>query len=1136
MKIKRLEIYGFKSFPKRVILAFPKGISVIVGPNGSGKSNIVDAIRWVLGEQNPRRLRVREMTDLIFVSQNQHGPNFAEVRLILENEEKSAPKEFMHLSEIVITRRLYKNGETEYFINNRPCRLKDITYLFLDTGVHPRAYGIIDQGQVGQFVEQSPKERRNFLEELAGILRYKMRREETVRQLSRTRENLIRLKDILIEVETRKKELELQAEEAQNYICLQEKLKNLEIKKLAIIFKKTNKKKIINQEKLTKEKNFLEELLDYKKKIDPEYDELTAKLELVRIEIEEKEILYKDKEKTFRQISNEFSKLLKKEVELAKTAERTETDLINKKEKFSILKDRIKEIYSAKKEINYKLQELEKELIVIKNQNECFYQEEKNFERDISIKEKTFLEIKTKKEQLKERLKNNQESLRKILLEKEEIQKKLSTIIEIEKNLTKEKKKLLENLNILEKEQQNIQSQLTENQKALEEVNLSKEKIYKELTTLSMKIRELEHEKALLEKFLEKEALPKAVQLLKKAGFEVKTLADLLTFTSEKEHLIERVLDQTLTAVVVENKEKILKIASFLKKNGLACQILWPKQGVQTFVIKRLAEVTEVTSLEDALLCKQKAFTPDGFEVDPEGLISYCPNKQKLGILSKRRRLEEIKIQLSILSKKKKELSIEGEKICKKISTLEKLIENNTQKLEKISTKKEEIEYKIKELEFKEKSLFEKKHFFETRLYEIQEEIKVLLKNKKNLEESVKDLEENEAILIKEIENFKKQLLKIKDSIKSGLSRERSLEVEISITKEKLNQIKAEEKRLLKKETLLSQEINNLSESLLKSKNQIDVLRNKISKFSKDIKQLEREIDKLLKELEEKRILAKNLENKLIEISSKREKILKNISQVKEYIHRKEIDLSEIELTISHIKEQAKERFNIEIEKISTEQENLNKIESEIKSIKEKLREFPAVNLAAIDELKRINERYNFLLTQCKDLEKAILDLEQAVKHINQTCRKRLKNTLEEANQKLRLVFPLLLPNGEAKLKFVYSEDPLEAGLDLEVKLPGKPVRHLAMLSGGEKAMTALAVLCAFYLVKPGPFCVLDEVDSSLDETSVQRFRNLLKELEKYSQIILVTHNKQVMEVADVLFGVTMEEKGISKLVTAKLT
>ncbi len=1136
MKIKRLEISGFKSFPKRVSLAFPKGISVIVGPNGSGKSNIVDAIRWVLGEQNPRRLRVREMADLIFANQNKGGPNFAEVRLVLENEEGNAPKELAHLSEIVIARRLYRHGEAEYFLNNRPCRLKDIIYLFLDTGVHPKAYGIIDQGQVGQFVERSPEERRSFLEELAGISRYKMRREETVRRLSRTRENLTRLKDILLEVENRQKELKLQAEEAQNYLDLQERLRRLEIQKLALLFQEALKKKSKRSERLAREKEILKGLLYRKQELDPEYNELAARLELLRQEIDKEETESRNKEKVFRQTSSEFSKLLQKETELVRSLERVETDLVYRQEKQSALKNRLKEIHLLQEETAQKLQKLGKELVVIRDQNASFDRERKELEGKLSSKKKALLEIKTKRQQLRERLNSLKETLKRALSEKEEAESKLLILTEAKKELVKEQRESLKQLSVLEKRQEVIQSKLTEHQKVLEKLFSREERVGQEITRLSLKIRELEHEMALLERFLEKEALPEAARLLKKAGFKVKTLAETLTLTPEEERLVEQALDQILTAIVAENIEQILNLAFFLQKKGVAYQIIWPKEGPQTFVMKRLAEIREVATLEEALLCKHKAFTPDGFEVDPEGLISYRPGKQQPGLLRKRRRLEEIKIQLSKTLERKNKLSSEHREIHKEISRLKELLKRDNHRLKEISKQGEDLKRKITELGFKEKSLKEKKQFFEARLYKAGKEIKSLSERRDKLEKRLEDLKKDEASLVGEIEGLGRQLLKIKDHLKESLYRERSLELELSVIKERLNQAETEKNRLLREESLFSQEIKRLSESLLEGKNRLDSLRARISQVRRTVKQLERDLDNLLKRLEEKRIVIRKLESKFIEIRRERETVLRDISRVRESLHREEVNLSEVELTIFHLQEQAMERFGIDLKEVLIEEISLEELSLEIKALKERLKNFKAINLAAIDELQRVHERHNFLLTQYKDLEEAITDLEQAVKHINQTCRKRLQDTLEEANKRLKLIFPLLLPNGEAKLRFVYSEDPLEAGLDLEVKLPGKPIRHLAMLSGGEKALTALGVLCAFYLVKPGPFCVLDEVDASLDEASTQRFRELLKELERYSQIILVTHNKQIMEAADALFGVTMEEKGVSKVVSVRLT
>ncbi len=1137
MWIKRLEIYGFKSFPHRVTLPFPKGISAIVGPNGSGKSNIIDAIRWVLGEQNPRRLRVREMSDIIFASQNSRGPNFAEVRLVLENEEGKAPKELANLPEIVITRRLYRHGDSEYLLNNRPCRLKDIVYLFLDTGAHPRAYGIIDQGQVGQFVEQSPKERRSFLEELAGVARYKMRREETTRQLARTRENLTRLKDILLEVEAREKELVIQAEEAKVYLSLQERLKDLEIERLARLYQETLKKETAHKKAFEKERVLVESLRSRQQEIEPERDELAARIELLRQELEKEEAGCHQKERIFRQVSKELSDLLREEAESSGAIERLESDLAHGQERLSIIKERLRELRLVMGKNNQKLNKTKEELAGLKTSYVSFHQERTHLEKALSTKRKELSKVKAEITRLKERLNSLREAYQKVLSEREKIQNKLRSLIEEEKTLLPRREEIENSLKETSKKRERHLLRLKTAEKDLEKAVSQEEEFRQELGQRLLEIKDLEHEKGLLERFLEKEALPEAIQHLKKAGVSVKTLAESLSLSPEEEHLADRVLDQVLTAVIAEDREKALKLASFLRENDLAGHILWLKHAPGEFVRRRLAKVSQVNSLEEALNAPQKTFTPDGFEVDSDGLISYRPSKKTAGLLSKRRRLEEVKGLLHQAREREKLLAEQQKRLAEEITKLKETLKLEKQGLKEASEKEEKLKSDLAELALKEKALKEKKQFFEERLVQIEQELEKISNDQKEIEGGLKTFKGQSEDLLSEIQDLETQLARVKAQLKGAYSQERVLELELSALKERLTQAEAEEGRLLKEEADLSAETERLLRNLREKKTSLQALRNRLSETRQQAKTLEEGLKAQKEELSQKKALIRELERRLAEVQQESERLSQGLSRAKERLHRREIDLAEIELTLAHLRDQARERFGVELDHVSLSGEKKkDQLEAEIQALRERLREFQAVNLAAIEELKKVRKRRAFLLDQEKDLEKAITDLEQAVQRINQTCRDRLRKALATANEKLKVVFPLLFPGGEASLKFVHSEDPLEAGLDLEVRLPGKPIRHLAMLSGGEKALTALGVLCAFYLVKPGPFCVLDEVDASLDEANIERFTKLLQELAKHSQIILVTHNKRVMEAAEALFGVTMEEKGVSKLISVRLT
>ncbi len=1136
MRIKRLEIYGFKSFPYKVVLPFPSGISAIVGPNGAGKSNILDALRWVLGEQNPRRLRVREMADVIFAGENGRGPNFAEVRLVLDNEDRTAPKELQDLPEIVITRRLYRQGESEYLLNNRPCRLKDIVYLFLDTGAHPRAYGLIDQGQVGQFVEQSPKERRSFLEELAGVARYKMRREETMRQLNRTKENLVRLKDILLEVEAREAELERQAEEARTYLALQEEWRQVEIRRLHLLYTQAKARKERLLHVLLEHRKRLEEIQGRETQIAPEFEELAGKVELLRQELTSLEKDLSQAEAQFTASRRELEALLRRESELARQRERLEAEFSHRQERLEALRARLVELRLENEELKGRLAKLEQDLTRIKESSRDFSRKRRELEAKRESTQKELSRYQQERGRLKERLAALEREREKLLKRQRETEKTLTSLKQQAQEFSERKEKLSREISGLKQKLVLLSETIEDQRKSLTEVEEELKRLRDERQALGLHLKELQHEEGLILRFLEKEALPEAVKKLRAKGFSVRTLAEEVILPQEQERLAEWVLGEILAAILARDQEEALALARFLKDQGLSGDILWLKSPPEEFVQRRLAGVQEAQDLKTALETEGAVFTADGFAVSADGLISYRPARREPGLLQRRRRLEDLRLEMASLKERQAHLSASEEALRERRLKFKQEIQHLSTTLAQEKKTLASYERRFSELELKLNGLAEKETFYRAERQRLGQEQAGLQVRREKFQKELEALERHVQELERHLEDLEVELAHLRREQRGVFEQERALELELSGLRERMSARRKEEERLLKEEAQQAQDRARIQEKLEALGTELAELRGKLQQKRKDLGALEEKSNHYRKRYEETRTVLKELEDRFEELRKEREDLRREIDRLKEKVHRKEVDLAEVELTLSHLLEQAEEAYGVNLHEVEPEKASLKELEARREELKERLKAFQAVNLAAIEELEKVRERRRFLLEQREDLEKAISDLEQAVRHINQTCRTRLRETLKKANEKLAQIFPLLFPGGRAELKFVASDDPLEAGLDLEVKLPGKPIRHLAMLSGGEKALTALAVLCAFYLVKPGPFCVLDEVDAPLDEANTERFLELLQEMARYAQVILVTHNRRVMEAAEALFGITMEEKGISKVVSVRLT
>ncbi|OAQ20819.1 AAA family ATPase [Thermosulfurimonas dismutans] len=1137
MRIKRLEIYGFKSFPYRVSLPFPPGISAIVGPNGSGKSNIMDALRWVLGEQSLKRLRVRSAEDLLFAGDHGRSPGFAEVRLVLEND-GGVPEEFRELPEIVVARRLYRSGESEYLINNRTCRLKDIHYLFLDTGVNPRGYGLIDQGEVGKFLERSPQERRFFLEELAGVSRYRANRDETARNLARTRENLARVEDILSEIRKQITSLEEQAELAAKYLRLRDRLKQLSLSRLAVLYLKARRDRDRAEKNLSELRQNLEALSEREEKLLPLYEKVLSEVNLLKRKLREKDEALQSLESDLKAVAEKLRTLYREENEISKKLERERT----RKENFTEnLKNLEKELQGLITETEELQKRLETEEHVFKELQERYLAkrtEAEKAEKKLREEEKKVLGLRERLRFLKER-KERLDREKRTLEEKRRLLSEKSSKLKAERERLKARQVSLEShlariedeLSGLRNKKQTLESRVAELKEALRGLeNDEKER--------RLEIRSLEKEKAMLLSLLKQELIIDP-EKLKGTGLNLKILAEELEISPERMEAVEAFLGEKLSFPVAESVEDIKQLLSSTELPGL----FYKTPETHQRLIQELEELEEEESLERLPTSlpsgKILYFQREKAILFPSGFLLFS-GREAPGPLRIKKRLHELEKELQDRGLVLQKVQEEKAGLQKTLKETEEALKGRVKALKKLEEEKGRLIRELKGIEqsltrlmqeeaflaregsaetARQEALAEEKEKIEAEIQGLTAELEEILRQEKELRERRQRLKNESS---KEEKAFKEKNLLISElsgRLKALSRRKNELNEELRRTRDKLRntsqQVRLLEEELqfvrgmIRKEKETRREKETVREGLLREKKEVEAA---LSEASKRLSELERE--------------GKSLE--------------KDRERLKERLHRLELDLVEAEMSLEHLLREARENHETDLEAFVAEEKPALKdtsgIEEEIIKVREELSQFPPVNLAAGEELEKARERFEFLSSQREELLAAIKDLEAACRRLDEESRRKIREALELANQKLSEVFPLLFEGGRAELYFTDSDDPLQAGLDLKVKLPGKPVRHLSMLSGGEKALCALAVLFAFYLVKPGPFCILDEVDAPLDEANTLRFNELLKRLKEHSQVILVTHNPRVMEIADALFGVTMEEKGVSKVVSVKLT
>jgi len=1180
MKIKKLSIQGFKSFMDKLDIQISPGISAFVGPNGCGKSNIVDAIRWVMGEQSPKQLRGRQMEDLIFSGT---GPlkalSMAEVALTFEDAE-----EFHDTSEISICRRLYRSGESEYLINNSTCRLKDIHDLFMGTGLGNRSYAIIAQGEIGLIIEQKPEETRFLLEEAAGITKYKVRREESLRKVSLTKENLRRVEDLLVEIKREMDSLKRQARKARRF-----KEMNVDIHHLKLVLH-ANKYSQLQTEKVKRAK-IIDDLIDKEKRLEALFSESEKVIETKNLEIIEKE-------KSLSVLRESVFSLR----EERRNNEDTLRHLSADQERFNLTSTRLNE---EKKEISEKLMGFQSEVeTIISRINELQQSIQEistlQFQHDSAFKDERQTLIRLKNELKKEKsdlieLATNEASLRgeknnlKEMISQLEIRKNglKENSREIAKNLEKpsflldekggKRKKAVIQVSSIEK---NIQAQRIKLTR-LEEVRSKKESECSATESeLNLFRSQLKTIRSLIENY---EGYKSGVQTIMnsyvgksiKGGNILGVVADFIQVEPEFELAVEAVLAERLQYVIVARQEDGREAVEYLRSKDMGRSYFLPigefkkektldnvnvklngfkllrnhisvAQKIKPLLESFLGNSALVDNLSQALLAwnngkgKQTLVTPEGDLVDNRGvIIGGRLGKDSLGLLGRRRKEKELSLKIkskekliSVLQSDLDQLNLQLEGIHSLIGRLERdkalyaqqiekmdkaifLLENESEQLIKQS------QYVVSQLVSLRKDRDEKR----SHLANIEEKLSICFKEKERDQRIVTEKE----VHIEELENT---LDDSKENLSQLLLR--------------YNQYKEEERGLAREKERIDQFISDIEARIGRIEEEIQsnsdqyknslIIEEGLKEGLAVIYQRQKDLEKEVNDSENRFEI---LRGELREEEQKAALLRERVSKIREEVNEARIKEAEIDFKRTSILSQVGEETGINLQRDYKKylEEGFSEAQYELKlrdclRIKERIGE---VNLLAINEYEKLEERYKFITAQQQDLLSSIESLSEAIRKINRISKEKFLTTFGKIDEKLKKVFPILFNGGKARLRLVDESLPLESGVLVEAQPPGKRLVHMGLLSGGEKALAAMALLFAIYLIKPSPFIIMDEVDAALDEANTDRFNALLREIEKSSQVIMVTHNRNTMELAARLYGVTMDKSSTSKIVSVNL-
>ena len=1181
MYLKRLELQGFKSFADKTVLELMPGLTTVIGPNGSGKSNISDAIRWVLGEQSMKSLRGTKSEDIIFAgTQNRKSLGFAEASLVFDNSDEKLPIEY---SEVTVTRKIYRSGESGYYINKTPCRLKDILELFMDTGIGKDGYSIIGQGKIDDILSNKSEDRRHIFEEAAGIVKYRARKEESEKKLEHTKLNLLRVDDIVTEIEGSIGPLKEQSEKAKKYLDYRENLKNIEVGLFLhnIEENKNNLSKIEEDEKILKE-NYEDELTkqnkfqiqkdDLKSDIDNITNQIeemqklgfesTNKIEKINSDIKVNEERISNNEinyKRFEEDINETKNKIEELKEEQKTKENKKENLYKNKEKFEA---ELKEKQAELEKISGKLSEKEIEIEEKKKKVEANIDLKYENQNIISTQNATFEEVEKREKTLKNEVQTTISELDSSRITKGEIEKEFSEI-ESKRNKAQEK---LNNIN--EK-----RAESTQKIKAYED----------EINKISYNIRMKDSRlKFLQETEKEKEGYTKSVKNLLLDCDKNKelskgvcgVLANIVSTEKEYETAIEMCLGGSLQNIVTETESEAKKLVEHLRKNnmgrasflpitsvkgrkidkydskhidgiiGVASDLVKYEKKYEGIILSLLGRTIIVDNMDNGVeLAKKNRYsfrivTLKGDVINPSGSITGGSVMQKtVNILGRSREIESIQKEINLLNKKLENIQKEKEDylsdiedVLEEASSLEQNMQEidityatEKQKMVSIEENVERLENRLARLKQEQESIINKKQELNSIKEEAKEQIEKISKENEELNKVIEEFANLNKDNQKYIDDLNFDITNLKISVSSFEESEMSIK---EMTERIEEDIKNNEESIRNKQEQLSN-IKNDNEQL---KNNINELKNKITQIKQDVENSGNKVEKL----KEERIKSNE---KLEKTEKEIESLFKTIEGLKEQLVKIDVKKTKTAQDIEDIINKMWEEYELTPNSCENYEKptNVAQTQKRVKEIREEIKKLGSINVDSIEEYKQLKERYDFMCEQRLDLEDAIAKLKKIINEMTQVMKEQFSEKFKIINKNFNEVFKELFGGGKAELILTDEQNILECGIEIQAQPTGKKLQNMSLLSGGERALTAIALLFAILKINPSPFCVLDEIEAALDDVNVFRYADYLKKFTKETQFLVITHRKGTMEAADTVYGVTMEENGISKLLSMKL-
>jgi chromosome segregation protein len=1191
LRIKKIELCGFKSFKDRTVIHFDAGITGIVGPNGCGKSNIVDALMWVMGEMSAKDLRGSQMTDVIFAGAEGYAPlGMCEVSLTLENDGGAFPAKYIKHSEVMVTRRLHRNGEGEYFINKEPSRLKDVQEIFMDTGAGAKGFSIIAQGMIGKIITAKPEDRRMLIEEAAGITKFKARKKESQRKLLSTDQNLVRLQDIIGELKRQIDSLQRQAQRAERYRNIKNQIEDLDLWLSSAQY--TELKRGADEAQA-----IFNEAQSLEVEGDTTLSSLQGQFEVLKLQILEKEKLVEEQQTEFFAKQGTVQKKemevqeLRFEIEQARRNEQmTGTILQEQQARQELLK---RDQVSLQEQVDGLKEESETLTASFTEKNEYFQNSSSRIgevDEELTTKRRDLFAIGQSESSLDARVNSLNAQISDLSERQDNEQQVLNELREKQVEFEGRRKKVINELDRERQMQLDLASDVESfeaNKKILTDAAAVKkievEEFKDGLNEVASRLYGLENLQNNFEGFQEG---VKQVMLWQKTRTQemmadgsvvthFQPVSEVVEVPAEYEVAMEAALGSRLQMLLSSDSGMSMEAVSHLKEqksgrssflsadgaSGSLGRAAAPEseEGVhailkdvvrsadkfQQTVAYLLDGVAIVDSIRTALALRPRYegwtfVTQDGDTLTADGIMTGGSSESAdSGVLKRRREIKELsdkksemagKLALAQASLKKveeqlanvlndfegaqkrkidqeikvTELRKDTERSENELANAQQAVERQEREVKKITEQLEAQEQKHEELTMALMEAREKKVLLETDVESLTKEFSSMRMGFDGLQSEVTDLQVKSASKTQEYQGVLRQLEMVNKSLgdlESQLSRMNE-EAQGYSTQMTESQMMLEERKI--EFERLVDEVENLKLQVARTKDEYEVM------------------SETVRELEEAAMSSQRARNE------RQHKM--NDAQLK---------LEQAKMKEAYLIEQVRERYMLNlpdvVEKYADRDGDFMNADQELKELREKLAKIGEVNLSAIEEYEETATRYEFLTKQHADLTEAKEQLRKVIDRINRICAKRFKETFDLVNDRFTRVFPVLFGGGEAKLELIENEDKGEMGIEIIARPPGKKMQNVSLMSGGEKALTAVALVFSIFLVKPSPYCLLDEVDAPLDDANVFRFNDLVREMAKRSQIIVVTHNKHTMDVAGKLYGVTMQERGVSTMVSVSL-